>query len=136
MDAAFILALTAPPAGAPFLAGRDAVGARHAADRQESVGLERMGGEAAHGEFVLDACAAVAGEGIDLDAPADRLDHANGAARAAMVALAPGDRRGETGERALERLDLAQPAAGIGVAVPQRAIRVAARHLARIGRDD
>src|SRR6185437_92646 len=117
VDAAFFFALAAPPSGAAILGRRDAVGAGHAADRQESIGLERMGGKAAQRELVLDARPAIAGKGIDLDPPADRLDRAHGGARAAMIALAAGDGRGEIRERALERLDLAQPAAGIGVAV-------------------
>src|ERR1700730_9394887 len=135
MDAAFRLAEAAPAARATILPRGDAIGAGHATDGQEALGLERMRRQAALGEFAFDALAREAGKRVDADALVDQLDRRQRVAHAALIALASGNDRDKAGQRPFQRLDLAQPAASIGVFAPQRAAGVAALERARIGGD-
>src|SRR5262249_10820935 len=75
VDAALRLVEAAPAPRARTLAGLRAAGARHAADRGEAVGLERMARQIVAGEIGLDLTARPAGERIDLHPPVRRLDH-------------------------------------------------------------
>src|SRR6185312_7962634 len=83
--------------------------------------------QVALGEFALDARTIIAPQRIDENRIGRPFDRRKVAPRAALVALAAGDHGIERAERLRERLDLAQPAACIGVAPPKRAVAVAAR---------
>src|SRR3546814_15769792 len=61
------------------------------------------------------------GERVEFQPFAIGLDQRDAAAGGGLEALAAIDRGGETLEAALQRLDLAQVAAGIGIAEPQGA---------------
>ena len=110
VDAALGLFLAAPAAGARVFARRDAVGARHAADREEAVGLQRVARQVVALEVGVEVGLLPVGQRIDLDPAvvAVDLDPLQLRPRAALEALAAGDPGVEALERALQRLDLAE----------------------------
>ena len=70
-------------------------------------------------EIGLDPLGAPVRERIELDAAVDALDQRQLIPPAALVALAAVDPGGEALERARQRLDLAQRAAAVGIALPE-----------------
>src|SRR4030081_1448464 len=115
MDAAFRLGSAAPAAGARIFIRRGPAGARHAPDRQVTRSCKRMRRQVGAGVDVLDRFARDVCEWIELRPGAAVLDDGNIGAQATLETFAPVDPRGERRQCALERLDLANAAAGVGV---------------------
>src|SRR5512133_2740255 len=74
VDAAFGLLLATPAAGSRVFARSDAVGARHAADREETVGLQRMPRQAVALEIVVEVGLPPVGQRVDPDAAVVAVD--------------------------------------------------------------
>src|SRR5215213_4738172 len=121
MDATFDLVRAGPAAGALVLARDDRARARDAADRRVADVVQRVVRDLVHEHVRLDALRVPVHERLDLpDAVALRpLDAPRVLARQRLLAADPGDPGVIRRERPLERLDLAQMAAAVGVALPQ-----------------
>src|SRR6185437_2376644 len=121
MNAALDLAGAGPAPRAGVFSGAHRARAGRAADGRIAARLQRMARQVVRGEIGVDPRRVPAGKRIDLDAPVLRLlDQREFAARRGLVALAAGDPGIEAVERRVERLDLALPAAEIGIVAPQR----------------
>src|SRR5919198_1443229 len=110
-----------PAAGALLLARCDRTRARNAADRAVARVVQRVVRNLIDGDVGPDALLAPVGERVHLpDAVALRpLELRCGCSARRLVSADPGDPRVVRRERALERLDLADVAAAVGVALPE-----------------
>src|SRR5690242_19217707 len=114
MDAAFGLGTATPAPRALVLIGRGEAGTGHAADREVAGGRQRMRRQIGALEDLLDLFARDIGEGIELQPRAVVLDNSDVGAQAALETLAAVDPRVERLQRAPQRLDFADAAAGVG----------------------
>ena len=126
MNAAFGLGLSGPTAAARVFAGLHRLGAREAADRQIAVGDQRVLAQIMRAHIVGEVGRRPARQRVDADARADRLEHRQGAPRRGLEALAAGQPGAERFDRTRHRLDLADAAAGVGVALVQIAVGIVA----------
>src|SRR6266540_1402546 len=126
VDAALELPRAGPASGALVLARSDGTRARDAADRRVSAVVQRVVGNLVDVDVGLDALRVPVDERLDLpDAVALRpFDLLRIGAGRALLAADAGDPRVVFGQRALERLDLADVAAAVGVALPEAIGRV------------
>ena len=115
MNAAFNLFAAAPAPFAHALAGTEAGRARRAANRDITIGQQRMPRQVARGDVGFQVFGRPVRQRVDLDPPVHRLDRRQRFAPTALETLAPGNPGGKPIERPVERLDLAQQAAAIGV---------------------
>src|SRR5215207_4735053 len=117
VDAAFELVRAGPAACALVLAGVHRPRAVDAPDRGVALVVQRVVGDLVDGEIRVDVLRAPVDERLDLPhAVALRpLDLLRVRARRGLLAPDAGDPGTVAGERALEGLDLADPAAAIGV---------------------
>src|SRR5690606_38173399 len=124
MDAALGLVPPPPAARARVLAGRDGAGTWLAADREVALRLERVAREVVLGEVGLEVVLGPVAERVDLEPavldleprevlPGDRLER-----------LAARDPRVEALLGPLERLDLANLAAAVGIPRPAQPVLV------------
>src|SRR5256885_8261721 len=126
MDAALELVRPGPPSCTFVLAHEDGTRAGDAADRRIARVVQRVVGNLVHMDVRLDALRAPIHERLDLpDAVALRpLDPLCIRAGQRLLAADAGDPGVVRRERALERLDLADVTATVGVALPEvRALR-------------
>ena len=100
-----------------------------------ALGDQRMLGQAMLGGVRLQPLGRPAGQRVDLDAAAVRLEQTEFGAHGVLEALAAGEPGIETAERTIERLGLADLAAEVRVGHPQRAMRVFRQQPLRIGGD-
>src|ERR1700720_3699766 len=115
MDTAFGLGPATPAPVAGVLARVGAAAAWHAADRQKARRHERMRRQLCLRIDCLDAGTADICKRVELKPDAITLNHRNFGARAALETFAPVDPGLEWCERALQRLQFANPAARIGI---------------------
>src|SRR3546814_6316125 len=87
VDAAFHLVPAAPASGARIFARLHHAGARRAADRQISLGLQRMARQIMFGEIGVQPGLVPVGKGIDLQPPVLDLETAKTRAGAALKDL-------------------------------------------------
>src|SRR5256885_14725184 len=126
MDAALELVRPGPPSCTLVLADEDGTRAGDAADRRIARVVQRVVGNLVHVDVRLDALRVPIHDGLDLpDAVALRpLDALCICASQRLLAADAGDPGVVRRERALERLDLADVTATVGVALPEvRALR-------------
>src|SRR5215831_9256775 len=118
MNAALRLAGSCPPAAARVRAGLDADRAGRAADRRVAVVDQRVHQHALLGDEVVHLLLRPADDRVDLHhlPPVVPLHDLGLAAVAGLVPAHPGDPGVVVGQRPLQRLDLAQVAAQVGVA--------------------
>src|SRR5512133_3469063 len=118
MDAAFELVRPGPPSGTFVLAYEDGARAGNAADRRIARVVQRVVRNLVHVDVRLDALRVPVHDGLDLpDAVALRpLDALCICTRQRLLAADAGNPGVVRRERALERLDLADVTAAIGVA--------------------
>src|SRR5579859_118664 len=121
MNAALGLARAGPAPAARVGSGLDAERAGRAADRGVAVVDQRVDQHAVGGDVVVDLLLGPADDRVDLDhlPPVVPLDHLGLAPVAGLVPADAGDPRVVVGQGPLERLDLAQVAAQVGVAPVQ-----------------
>src|SRR5215210_6257045 len=121
MDAALELVRAGPASRALVLAPEDGTRARHAADRRIARVVQRVVRNLVHVDVGPHAFGIPVDDGLDLpDAVALRpFDPLCAGARQRLFAADTGDPRLVRGERALERLDLADVAAAVRVALPE-----------------
>src|SRR5580693_10536216 len=121
MDAALGLSCAGPAPAARVGAGLDPERARRAADRGVAVVDQRVDQHAVGGDVVVDLLLGPADDRVDLDhlPPVVPLDHLGLAPVAGLVPADAGDPRVIVGQRPLQRLNLAQVAAQVGVAPVQ-----------------
>src|SRR5882672_2811527 len=118
MDAAFCLGPAAPAAGAGILIRRGPAGAGHTPDRQETRCDKWMRRQLCKRVDRLDVLAGNVGERIEFQPDAVFLDHRQVGTEAALKTLASVDPGRERRQRAGQRLDFANPAAGVGIGEP------------------
>src|SRR5918995_5098059 len=125
-EAALELVRAGPAAGTLVLAHRHRTRAVNAPDRRVAAVVQRVIRNLVHGDVRVDALCVPVDEGLDLpDAVAlGPLDLLRVRARVGLSASNAGDPRVVAGERALERLDLADRAAAVDVLLPQPIRRV------------
>src|SRR5438132_2742740 len=126
MDAALELVRPGPPSCTLVLADEDGTRAGDAADRRIARVVQRVVGNLVHVDVRLDALRVPIHDGLDLpDAVTLRpLDALCVCAGQRLLAADAGDPGVVRRERALERLDLADVTAAVGVALPEvRALR-------------
>src|SRR5438477_11570192 len=114
VDATFCLGSAAPTAGARVLVRRRPAGAGHAADRHETRCDQRMRRQVCQFIDRLDLVARGIGERIEFQPDTVLLDDGNVGADATLKTLASVDPGRERLQRARQRLDFADAAAGIG----------------------
>src|ERR671931_1109962 len=121
VDAALELVRAGPAAGALVLAADDGARARHAADRRVALVVQRVVRNLVDVEVGLHALRVPVDDGLHLpDAVALRpLDLLRVRARERLLAADAGDPRVIGRQRTLERLDLADVAAAVRLALPE-----------------
>ena len=129
VDAALGLAGAGPAAAARVLARRDPAGAWRAADRRVAVVQQRVDQDAVLGDVVVDLLSVQRASGVTLTiCPSCRPTRPRRAITA-LVGLVPAHARCPrvvAAQRAVQRLDLAQLAAQVGVALVQVGRRTSA----------
>ena len=124
MDAAFGFLAPAPASGARILAGRNRPGAGRTADRRIAARHQRVPGQVVRVDVIRQPRCVPTGKRVHLDPGAVGLEQVQRRALAALAALAAGDPAVEPVQRGLQRLGLAQGAAGVGFGQMQHAVRV------------
>src|ERR1700742_1662669 len=122
MDAAFVLVEAGPAAVAVALARPHTPRARHATDGGIAVLDQRMARQDGGRDVDRAIGLAPTGQWVESEPAVEELDLAHGVARLGLEALAAGDLGGEARQRATDRDHLAELAAGVGVARPQRSV--------------
>src|ERR1700730_13793347 len=121
MDPALELVRPRPPSGAFVLADEDGTRAGHAADRRIARVVQRVVRNLVYVDVRLDALRVPVHHGLDLPHPVTvrPLDALCICAGQCLLPPDAGDPGVVRRERALERLDLADVAAAVGLALPQ-----------------